>query len=58
MAIRVKMLITLDIDTEEYVVPADGRVHEEIADYVQETFHDLEGAEIKHLRVTSEEIYR
>jgi len=58
MTIRLKMLLTLDIDTEEYVVPADGKVDEEIADYIQETFHDLEGAKIKHFRITSEEIHQ
>tara|TARA_R110000796_G_scaffold240299_1_gene361302 strand:- start:274 stop:444 length:171 start_codon:yes stop_codon:yes gene_type:complete len=56
MTIRVRLLITLDVDTEEYIVPADGRVDEEIADYIQETFYDLEGTKIKHIKITSEEI--
>ena len=29
MTIRVKMMITLDVDTEEYTVPADGKVNDE-----------------------------
>ena len=42
MTIRVKMMITLDIDTEEYTVPADGKVNTEIEEFVREAFYDLE----------------
>ena len=55
--IRVKMMMTLDIDEEEYVVPADGRVDDEIEDFIRETFHDLGGTTIKYFRITSEEMY-
>ena len=33
MTIRVKMMITLDIDTEEYIASADGKVNDEIEDF-------------------------
>ena len=36
MTIRVKMMITVDIDTEEYTVPADGKVNTEIEEFVRE----------------------
>ena len=58
MTIRVKMMITLDIDTEEYIVPADGKVNDEIEDVVREAFYDLEGAEVRNFRITSEEIHK
>jgi|TARA_Y100001938_G_scaffold115947_1_gene159632 hypothetical protein len=58
MTIRVKMMITLDIDTEEYIVPADGKVNDEIEDFVREAFYDLEGAEVRNFRITSEEIHK
>ena len=58
MTIRVKMMITLDIDTEEYIVPADGKVNDEIEDFVSEAFYDLEGAEVRNFRITSEEIHK
>tara|TARA_X000001382_G_scaffold9363_1_gene6642 strand:- start:365 stop:541 length:177 start_codon:yes stop_codon:yes gene_type:complete len=58
MTIRVKMMITLDIDTEEYAVPADGKVNDEIEEFIKESFYDLEGTEIKNFRITSEEIYK
>ena len=51
MTIRVKMMITLDIDTEEYIVPADGKVNDEIEDFVREAFYDLEGAEVRNFRM-------
>ena len=58
MTIRVKMMITLDIDTEEYIVPTDGKVNDEIEDFVREAFYDLEGAEVRNFRITSEEIHK
>jgi len=51
-------MITVDIDTEEYTVPADGKVNDEIEDFVREAFYDLEGAEVKNFRITSEEIHK
>tara|TARA_B100001939_G_scaffold151921_1_gene131261 strand:+ start:26 stop:208 length:183 start_codon:yes stop_codon:yes gene_type:complete len=56
MKIRVKVMMTLDIDPEEYPVPADGRVDEEIQDHMQDYIHDLSGVKIKHMRAISEEI--
>ena len=51
---RVKMFITLDIDEEDYPIPADGRVGEEIEEGIQEYFYDIEGATIKHIRTVTE----
>ena len=58
MSIRVKIMLTIDIDTEEYAVPADGKVNDEIEEFIKESFYDLEGTEIKNFRITSEEIYK
>ena len=52
--IRVKMFITLDIDEEEYPIPADGRVGEELEDGIQEYFYDIEGARIKNIKTITE----
>ncbi len=49
-------MMTLEVDPEEYPVPADGRVEEEIQDYVQDYIHDISGIKIKHIRAVSEEI--
>jgi len=46
MSIRVKMMITFEIDPEEYPMPADGRVDEEFKEHMQEYVHDLDGVKI------------
>jgi len=51
---RVKMFITIDIDDEEYPVPADGQVGEELEESIQEYFYDIEGASIKNIRTITE----
>ncbi len=51
---RVKMFITIDIDEEDYPVPADGQVGEEIEDGIQEYFYDIDGASIKTIRTITE----
>ena len=51
---RVKMFITIDIDDEEYPVPADGQVGEELEESIQEYFYDIEGASIRNIRMITE----
>lgn len=50
----VKMLIAIDIDPEEYPIPADGRVSEEIEDGIKEYFYDVHGAKIKSIKTLRE----
>jgi len=52
--VRVKMFITLDIDEEEYPIPADGQVGEDIEDGIREYFYDVEGADIRTIRTITE----
>ena len=52
--IRVKMFITIEVDPEEYTIPADGLVGEEIEDSLREYFYDIEGADIKNIRTIQE----
>ena len=51
---RVKMFITIDIDDEEYPVPADGQVGEELEESIQEYFYDIDGANIRNIRTITE----
>jgi len=51
---RVKMFITIDIDDEEYPVPADGQVGEELEESIQEYFYDIDGASIRNIRTITE----
>jgi len=52
--IRVKMYITIEVDDEEYPVPADGQVGEEIEDGIREYFYDVDGADIRTIRTIME----
>ena len=52
--IKVKMYITIEIDDEEYPVPADGRVGDELEEGIQEYFYDIDGATIKNIRTITE----
>ncbi len=54
MMVRVKVFVTLDIDEEEYPIPADGQVGEEIEDGIREYFYDVDGAKIKTIRTITE----
>ena len=51
---RDKMFITIDIDEEEYPVPADGQVGEALEDGIQEYFYDIDGADIRNIRTITE----
>ena len=51
---RVKLFITIDVDEEEYPVPADGQVGEEIEDGIREYFYDVDGADIRTIRTILE----
>jgi len=51
---RVKIFITIDVDEEDYPVPADGQIGEEIEDGIREYFYDIEGANIKTIRTIME----
>jgi hypothetical protein len=52
--IRVKMFITIDVDPEEYPMPADECVGEELEDSIQEYFYDIDGAKIRHIKSIQE----
>ena len=51
---RVKMFISVEIDEEEYPVPADGRVDEELEDAFLDLMHDIEGVTDKSIRAVME----
>lgn len=47
--------MTVSVDPDEYAVPADGMVSDEIEEYIREAFHEIEGVNIKHMKIVSEE---
>lgn len=54
---RVKMFLTLDVDPEDYPVPADENVAEEIEEGIQEYLYDIEGITIRNIRSIQEQNY-
>ncbi len=54
MMIKVKIMLTLEVDPEDYPIPSDGDVTEDFEDYMNELFHDLEGVKVKNMKVLME----
>ena len=48
-------MMTLLIDPEDYAVPADGKVDEEMEEYINEPFHEIEGVKVKSIKIVTEE---
>mgnify|MGYP001168957337 FL=1 len=52
MAIRVKVYMDIKIDPDEYAIPSDGDVTEEIAEAFREYVHEINGMHVVSSRVT------
>ena len=50
----VKIFLTLDLDEEDYPVPADGDPSEEIQEALEEFIYDIDGLKVKNIRITLE----
>jgi|TARA_R110000822_G_scaffold62306_2_gene153624 hypothetical protein len=50
----VKILMTLNIDTEEYPMPVDGYVSDEIEESLREHFYDIDGMAVNKINVIQE----
>ena len=50
----VKVFLTLHIDEDEYPVPVDGEVEEEIDQSLQEFIYDIDGMSIKTIKILTE----
>ena len=48
--IKIKLYITLDIDDEEYAIPADEDVGSEIEDSIKDNLYDISGVIVKNIR--------
>jgi len=53
--IRVKIIISLSVDEEEYPIPSDGKVGEEIEDYLTDIVHEVDGLKIKSIKTITQE---
>ena len=54
MSMRVKIFLVLDIDQEEYPVPADGMVNEEIEQSLEQHIYDIDGIKIHSIKTITE----
>ena len=52
---KIKIIMTLTVDPEEYPIPADGRTGDEIESYIVDVMHELDGVTIKNIKSITEE---
>ena len=52
---KARELISLDIDEEDYPVPVDGSVEEEINEAIYAYIYDIDGISITKMRITTDE---
>ena len=48
------MMLTIEVDEEDYPVPSDGDVREDFEEYVMELFYDIDGVKVKQVKVLME----
>jgi hypothetical protein len=54
MNIKLKIMMTIDVDGEEYHVPSDNKVDEEFEDYIKDFIHEIDGVKIRHIKIIQE----
>ena len=52
---QIKVFLTLNIDEDEYPVPVDGSMREEINETLQEFIYDIDGMTIKTINIITGE---
>ena len=52
MAIRVKVYMDIKIDPDEYAIPSDGDVTDDVSEALREYVHEINGMQIVGMRVT------
>jgi hypothetical protein len=50
----VKVFLTLEIDEDEYPVPVDGSIDEEVNEALQEYIYDIDGMNIRNIKIITE----
>jgi len=52
MAIRkAKIYITLGIDTEEYPVPSDDKLEDDVRDQIESFIYDIDGLHLNQIKI-------
>ena len=52
---KARILISLEIDEEDYPVPVDGSVKEELNEAIYSYIYDIDGISITKMRITTDE---
>ena len=52
MKIKVKVYMDINIDPDEYAIPCDGEVTEDVSEALREYVHEINGMQIVAMRVT------
>ena len=55
MAIKVKIILTLNVDDEEYRLPSDGNLSAEIEDFLTDMIHEVGGLKISSMKIVTQE---
>ena len=50
----IKTFLTLELDEDDYPVPSDGNIEEEIRALILEYIYDIDGLHVKHLKLFME----
>ena len=51
---RVKVFLGLNLDEDEYTIPVDGFVDQEIREALHEFIYDIDGMKIETIRILTE----
>tara|TARA_R110000744_G_scaffold326699_1_gene432492 strand:- start:39 stop:197 length:159 start_codon:yes stop_codon:yes gene_type:complete len=51
---RVKVFLSLNLDEDEYPIPVDGFVDQEIREALHEFIYDIDGMKIETIRILTE----
>ncbi len=54
---RVRISVTVDVDEEDYPIPADENISEDIEDLFTDMIYDLEGLKLKYIKAKVESKY-
>ena len=52
---RAKIFLTIELDEEDYPMPVDGMVVEEIDETVRNLIHDVDGMDVRAMKIIVED---
>lgn len=52
---RAKIFLTIDLDEEEYPMPVDGMVVEEVDETLRNLIHDVDGMDVRAMKIIVED---